>query len=83
MGLVWLEFEAKMSSSHDVICLRDLLQHEIRGTSPFVYANINICFYKNCGKVNARHLILREVIKLIVYFKSSTVFIMHIANKIW
>ena len=38
VGPLWLDFEAKMASSHDETCFRDLLQGLVTLTSPLVCA---------------------------------------------
>ena len=53
MGLVvgtkvWslrLDFEAKMASSHDGTCPRDLMQEPVARTSPLVCADLNYVYF--------------------------------------
>ena len=45
VGLVGLDFEAKMTRSHDGTCPRDLLQGLVAGASPLVSADLNYVYF--------------------------------------
>jgi len=68
-----LDFEAKMASSHDGACPRDLLQRLVAGTSPFVCADLyvkNKCFMVRIRLVY-RPLFIRKTLPLSFHFNQT------------